>query len=141
WYVVAYLPVGFPVLLQGFRTIRKGDFFTEFTLMSVATIGAFILGEYPEGVAVMLFYAVGELFQSAAVNKAKNNIKALLDVRPEEANVFRNNEWQTLHPEEIEIDETLQVKLGEKVPLDGILMSDSSSFNTAALTGESKPDT
>lgn len=141
WYTVAYLPVGFPVLLQGFRTIRKGDFFTEFTLMSVATIGAFILGEYPEGVAVMLFYAVGELFQSAAVNKAKNNIKALLDVRPEEANVFRNNEWQTLHPEEIEIGETLQVKLGEKVPLDGILMSDSSSFNTAALTGESKPDT
>ncbi|MFA7686244.1 MAG: heavy metal translocating P-type ATPase [Moheibacter sp.] len=141
WYTVAYLPVGFPVLLQGFRTIRKGDFFTEFTLMSVATIGAFILGEYPEGVAVMLFYAVGELFQSAAVNKVKNNIKALLDVRPEEANVFRNNEWQTLHPEEIEIDETLQVKLGEKVPLDGILMSDSSSFNTAALTGESKPDT
>ncbi len=141
WYVVAYLPVGIPVFHAAYETIIKGEFFTEFTLMSVATIGAFILGEYPEGVAVMLFYAVGELFQSAAVNKAKNNIKALLDVRPEEANVFRNNEWQTLHPEEIEIDETLQVKLGEKVPLDGILMSDSSSFNTAALTGESKPDT
>src|SRR5690606_6583286 len=141
WYAVAYLPVGIPVFRSAFEAIIKGEFFTEFTLMSVATIGAFILGEYPEGVAVMLFYAVGELFQSAAVNKAKNNIKSLLDVRPEEANVFRNNEWQTLHPEEIEIGEAIQVKVGEKVPLDGIVLTDFSSFNTAALTGESKPET
>lgn len=141
WYIVAYIPVGFPVLLQGFRLILKGEFFTEFSLMSVATIGAFILGEYPEGVTVMLFYAVGELFQSAAVNKARNNIKALLDVRPNSANVFRENKWQSIAPERVEIGERIQVKLGEKVPLDGILISDFSSFNTSALTGESKPET
>lgn len=141
WYIVAYIPVGFPVLLQGFRLILKGEFFTEFSLMSVATIGAFFLGEYPEGVAVMLFYAVGELFQSAAVNKARNNIKALLDVRPNSANVFRENKWQSISPERVEIGERIQVKLGEKVPLDGILISDFSSFNTSALTGESKPET
>ena len=141
WYTVAYIPVGFPVLLQGFRLILKGEFFTEFSLMSVATIGAFILGEYPEGVAVMLFYAVGELFQSAAVNKARNNIKSLLDVRPNSANVFRENKWQSIRPELVEIGERIQVKLGEKVPLDGILISDFSSFNTSALTGESKPET
>ena len=82
WYVVAYTPVGFPVIIEGWSSIIKGDFFTEFLLMSIATIGAFAIGEYPEGVAVMLFYAVGELFQNAAVKKAKNNIKALLDVRP-----------------------------------------------------------
>ncbi|MBA5628798.1 heavy metal translocating P-type ATPase [Moheibacter lacus] len=141
WYLVAYIPVGFPVFKEAFTTILKGEFFTEFTLMTVATIGAFILGEYPEGVAVMLFYAVGELFQNAAVNRAKNNIKALLDVRPEEANVFRNNQFQTVKPETVEIGETIQIKVGEKVPLDGIMLSESSSFNTAALTGESKPDT
>src|SRR5690606_16545672 len=129
------------VLLQGFRLTLKGEFFTEFSLMSVATIGAFILGEYPEGVAVMLFYAVGELFQNAAVNKARNNIKSLLDVRPNSANVFRENKWQSIRPELVEIGERIQVKLGEKVPLDGILTSDFSSFNTSALTGESKPET
>lgn len=140
WYSVAYIPVGFPVFREAFETMKKGEFFTEFTLMSVATVGAFILGEYPEGVAVMLFYAVGELFQSAAVNKAKNNIKALLDVRPGSANVFRNNQWQTVNPESVEIGEIIQVKVGEKVPLDGIMLSEVSSFNTSALTGESKPD-
>src|SRR5690606_7201440 len=93
WYTAAYIPVGFPVFREAFENILKHDFFTEFTLMSVATIGAFILGEYPEGVAVMLFYTIGELFQNTAVNKAKNDIKGLLDVRPKEANVFRNNQW------------------------------------------------
>lgn len=141
WYTVAYIPVGIPVLREAFQNILKGQFFTEFTLMSVATIGAFILGEYPEGVAVMLFYAVGELFQSAAVNKAKNNIKSLLDVRPKEANVFRNNQWLTVNPQTVEIGETIQVKVGEKSPLDGKMLSESSVFNTAALTGESKPET
>lgn len=140
WYIIAYIPVGFPVFKEAFETIKKGEFFTEFTLMSVATIGAFILGEFPEGVAVMLFYAVGELFQSAAVNKAKNNIKALLDVRPDSANVLRNNQWQNVKPEEVEIGETIQIKVGEKVPLDGIMLSEFSSFNTSALTGESKPN-
>lgn len=140
WYSIAYIPVGFPVFKEAFTTISKGEIFTEFTLMSVATIGAFILGEYPEGVAVMLFYAVGELFQNAAVNSAKNNIKALLDVRPDSANVFRNNNWQTINPEEVEIGELIQIKVGEKVPLDGIMKSEFSSFDTSALTGESKPN-
>jgi len=141
WYTIAYIPVGIPVLREAFRNFFKGQFFTEFTLMSVATIGAFILGEYPEGVAVMLFYAVGELFQSAAVNKAKSNIKSLLDVRPKEATVLRNNQWLAVNPETVEIGETIQVKVGEKLPLDGMMLSESSVFNTAALTGETKPDT
>ncbi|SKB44233.1 heavy metal translocating P-type ATPase [Maribacter arcticus] len=141
WYIVAYIPVGFPVIKEGWKSIIKGDFFTEFFLMSIATIGAFSIGEYPEGVAVMLFYAVGELFQGAAVKRAKGNIKALLDVRPNEALVFRNNTYISINPESVEIGEKIQIRVGEKVPLDGILLSDKASFNTAALTGESKPDT
>lgn len=141
WYGVAYIPVGFPVVKEGWKSITKGDVFTEFFLMSIATIGAFIIGEYPEGVAVMLFYAVGELFQSAAVNRAKSNIKALLDVRPNEALVYRNNDYKSVNPETVEIGEKVKVRVGEKIPLDGILLSEKGSFNTAALTGESKPDT
>ena len=141
WYIAAYIPVGFPVIKAGWKSIKKGDFFTEFFLMGIATVGAFTIGEYPEGVAVMLFYAVGELFQSAAVERAKGNIKALLDVRPNEALVFRNNNFISADPESVEIGEKIQVRVGEKVPLDGILLSNKGSFNTAALTGESKPDT
>ena len=140
WYIVAYLPVGLPVLNEGLKSIKKGDFFTEFFLMGIATIGAFGIGEYPEGVAVMVFYGVGELFQSAAVTRAKNNIKALLDLRPNEALVYRNHNYIAISPEEVEIGEKVQVRVGEKVPLDGILLSDTGTFNTAALTGESKPD-
>ena len=141
WYSIAYLPVGLPVLKEGWKSILKGHVFTEFFLMSIATIGAFIIGEYPEGVAVMLFYAVGELFQNAAVNSAKSNIKALLDVRPSEALVYRNNVYVPVNPETVEIGEKIQVRVGEKVPLDGTLLSNKGSFNTAALTGESKPNT
>ncbi|MDO6600140.1 heavy metal translocating P-type ATPase [Tenacibaculum sp. 1_MG-2023] len=141
WYGVAYIPVGFPVVKEGWKSITRGDIFTEFFLMSIATIGAFIIGEYPEGVAVMLFYAVGELFQSAAVNRAKSNIKALLDVRPNEALVYRNNDYKSVNPETVEIGEKVKVRVGEKIPLDGILLSEKGSFNTAALTGESKPNT
>jgi Cd2+/Zn2+-exporting ATPase len=141
WYTIAYIPVGFPVIKEGWKNLVRGDVFTEFFLMSIATIGAFIIGEYPEGVAVMLFYAVGELFQNAAVNRAKSNIKALLDVRPNEALVYRNNDYILVNPETVEIGERVQVRVGEKVPLDGILLSEKGSFNTAALTGESKPDT
>ncbi|TVZ21663.1 Cd2+/Zn2+-exporting ATPase [Dokdonia sp. Hel_I_63] len=141
WYTIAYLPVGFPVIKEGWKSIMRGDVFTEFFLMSIATLGAFAIGEYPEGVAVMLFYAVGELFQNAAVNRAKGNIKALLDVRPNEALVYRNGDYIAVDPETVEIGEKIQVRVGEKVPLDGILLSDKGSFNTAALTGESKPDT
>jgi Cd2+/Zn2+-exporting ATPase len=141
WYTIAYLPVGFPVIKEGWKSIMRGDVFTEFFLMSIATLGAFAIGEYPEGVAVMLFYAVGELFQNAAVNRAKSNIKALLDVRPNEALVYRNGDYIAVDPETVEIGEKIQVRVGEKVPLDGILLSEKGSFNTAALTGESKPDT
>ena len=141
WYIVAYIPVGFPVLKEGWKSIRKGDFFTEFLLMSIATIGAFAIGEYPEGVAVMLFYAVGELFQNAAVSRAKGNIKALLDVRPNKATVYRNGDYISVSPETVDIGEKIQVRVGEKVPLDGIFLSEKGSFNTAALTGESKPNT
>ena len=139
WYAIAYIPVGFPVLKEAFETLKKGEIFTEFFLMSIATIGAFAIGEYPEGVAVMLFYAVGELFQSAAVRRAKDNIKALLDVRPKIASVLRGNTFTEVNPNEVEINETIQVKVGEKVPLDGSLLSAKASLNTAALTGESKP--
>lgn len=139
WYAIAYLPVGLPVIKEGWEAILKKEFFTEFTLMVLATLGAFAIGQYPEGVAVMLFYAIGELFQSAAVSKAKNNIKALLDVRPSSASVLRNNRYVEVKPEEVQLNEIVQIKAGEKVPLDGEMLSDGSSFNTAALTGESKP--
>jgi len=141
WYVVAYLPVGLPVIKSGWNSIRNGDFFTEFLLMSIATLGAFALKEYPEGVAVMLFYTVGELFQAAAVKKSKGNIKALLDVRPNEALVYRNSDYVSVDPESVGVGEKIQVRVGEKVPLDGILLSPKASLNTAAITGESKPDT
>ncbi|MBL7690718.1 MAG: cadmium-translocating P-type ATPase [Flavipsychrobacter sp.] len=139
WYLVAYVPVGYPVAMQGFRLIIKGDVFTEFVLMTIATIGAFFVGEYPEGVTVMVFYTVGEFFQDAAVNRAKRSIKALLDIRPSSAFVKRNGNFSEVPPKEVKIDDIIQIKAGEKVPLDGEMLSDGSSFNTAALTGESKP--
>ena len=139
WYAVAYIPVGLPVVWRGVKLIFQGEVFTEFLLMGIATIGAFYIGEYPEGVAVMLFYSIGELFQDAAVNRAKRSIKALLDVRPSTANVLRNGQYLQEDPLKVQVDETIQVKVGERVPLDGIMLSDGSSFNTAALTGESRP--
>lgn len=141
WYAVAYIPVGVPVLIDAFKAIAKREVFTEFLLMSIATIGAFAIGEYPEGVAVILFYAIGELFQSAAVNRAKRSIKALLDIRPDKANVIRNGALTEVAPTSINVGEIIQIKAGEKVALDGIMLSAGSSFNTAALTGESKPNT
>jgi len=141
WYIVAYLPVGFPVIKEGWDSIKNGDLFTEFLLMSIATIGAFAIGEYPEGVAVMLFYAVGELFQNVAVSRAKSDIRALLDVSPNEALVYRNNDYVSVNPETVKIGEKVQVRVGEKIPLDGVLLSEKGTLNTAALTGESKPDT
>ncbi|WPO90694.1 heavy metal translocating P-type ATPase [Chryseobacterium sp. HR92] len=141
WFLAAYIPVGFPVLKDAYKSIIKGDVFSEFFLMSIATIGAFAIGEYPEGVAVMLFYAVGEVFQSMAVTRAKGNIKALLDQRPDEVTVMENNQPKTMKAKEAKIGDIIQLKPGEKLALDGELLSDSASFNTAALTGESKPDT
>lgn len=141
WYGVAYVLVAFSVWREAFDLAKKFDFFNEFSLMGIATFGAFVIGEYPEGVAVMLFYTIGEMFQDAAVTKAKGNIKALLDVRPDIAHVLRNGNFETIKPHDVAIGETIQVKVGEKIPLDGELISDKGSFNTAALTGESKPST
>lgn len=139
WYIVAYLPVGLPVMKDAVKAIAGGEFFTEFFLMTVATVGAFAIKEYPEGVAVMLFYAIGELFQTAAVNRAKRSIKALLDIRPDKAYVKKGNGYEETNPDKVQVGDIVQIKAGEKVPLDGELLSDSSTFNTAALTGESQP--
>ena len=141
WYVLAYIPVGFPVLKEAFESIRKGDVFSEFLLMSIATIGAFAIAEFPEGVAVMLFYAIGEIFQTLAVQRAKANIKTLLDQRPDEVTILENNVAKIIKASNAKIGDIIQLKAGEKLGLDGELLSDTASFNTAALTGESKPDT
>lgn len=141
WYLIAYIPTAWPVIKEAFITIAKGDIFTEFLLMGLATIGALALGNYPEAVTVMLFYTIGELFQGAAVNRAKNNIKALLDVRPDSATVLRAGVFLVVKPSDVAIGETIQLKVGEKAPLDGALINEVASFNTAALTGESKPKT
>lgn len=141
WYSAAYIPVAFAVIREAIEALAKGEVFTEFFLMTIATIGAFAIGEYPEGVAVMLFYSVGELFQIAAVKRAKNNIKSLLDVRPRIAHVLRQNSYTDILPEEVNIGEAIQVRVGEKIPLDGSLLSDMASLNTAAITGESRPIT
>lgn len=141
WYILAYIPVGFPVVKEAFESIRKGEIFSEFLLMSIATIGAFAIGEFPEGVAVMLFYAIGEIFQSLAVQRAKANIKTLLDQRPDEVTILENNVAKTIKASTAKIGDIIQLKAGEKLGLDGELLSDTAAFNTAALTGESKPDT
>ncbi|WP_071145318.1 heavy metal translocating P-type ATPase [Bacteroides ihuae] len=139
WHFLAYLPVGLPVMKEAWSSIIHKDFFSEFTLMSVATIGAFYIGEYPEGVAVMLFYSIGELFQGRAVDKAKRNISDLLDVRPEKAMVVREGILISETPKLVQVDEIIEVKAGERVPLDGTMLSEAAAFNTAALTGESVP--
>ena len=139
WYVVAYLPVGLPVMKEAWESMKDKDYFSEFTLMFVATLGAFYIGEYPEGVAVMLFYSVGELFQEKAVDKAKRNIGALLDVRPEEAAVVRDGRVIIENPQSVKVGETIEIKTGGRVPLDGMMLNEVAAFNTAALTGESVP--
>lgn len=141
WYIVAYIFVGLPVNIRALDEIRHGNVFSEFFLMSIATIGAFFIGQYSEGVAVMLFYTIGELFQDAAVDRATRSIKALLDIRPDTVTVLRNGREEVVNPSEVAIGEIIQIKSGEKVALDGELLSETASFNTAALTGESKPDT
>ena len=139
WYVVAYLPVGLPVMKEAWESMKDKDYFSEFTLMFVATLGAFYIGEYPEGVAVMLFYSIGELFQEKAVDKAKRNIGALLDVRPEEAAVVRGERVVIENPQNVKVGETIEIKTGGRVPLDGMMLNEVAAFNTAALTGESVP--
>ncbi|WNM18531.1 heavy metal translocating P-type ATPase [Flavobacterium capsici] len=141
WYIAAYIPVGFPVLKEAFESIKEGEFFSEFLLMVIATVGAFAIGQYPEAVAVMLFYSVGEVFQTLAVTRAKANIKSLLDQRPDEVTILVKSEAQTIKAADAKIGDIIQLKAGEKLGLDGELLSDGASFNTSALTGESKPDT
>jgi len=140
-HAAAFILAGWRVVDLAFRKAKRGDFFNEFVLMTVATLGAFYIGSYSEGVAVMVFYCIGEWFQDAAVDKAKRNIKALLDIRPDVVTVLRNGKTEVTDPSKIQLGESIQVKPGEKVALDGELVSESASFNTAALTGESKPDT
>ncbi len=141
WFGAIYILVGGPIVLKALKLIAKADIYNEFVLMSVATIGAFVIGSYAEGVAVMLFYVVGELFQEAAVNKAKRSIEALLKVQVEEVAIVENEKILIVHPKNVRIGQIIQTKPGEKIALDGILVSDSASLNTAALTGESAPDT
>ena len=139
WFLAGWLPVAVPVMREAWETIRKRDVFNEFTLMLVASLGAFYIGEYPEALAVMLVYSVGEWFQDKAVDKARHHIKALLDVRPQVATVLRNGTWEAVSPDEVAIGEEIEVKAGERVPLDGTMLEGTASFNTAALTGESIP--
>jgi len=141
WYFVTYLIVGLEVIKDAVKSIIRGDVFSEFLLMGIATIGAFAIGEYPEAVAVMLFYSVGEVFQTLAVSRAQRNIKSLLDQRPDEVTILADGKAKTIKAEDAEIGAIVQLKPGEKLGLDGELLTDGASFNTAALTGESKPDT
>ncbi|MBD2770309.1 cadmium-translocating P-type ATPase [Hymenobacter sp. BT664] len=141
WYIVAFLLVGWKVIRSAIRSIPSGNIFNEFLLMSLATGGAFAIGEYPEGVAVMLFYTVGELFQDAAVNRAKRSIRALLEIQASEVTVLSGGGPLVLGPEQVQIGDVMEIKPGEKVALDGTLRAAAASFNTAALTGESIPQT
>lgn len=138
-YVIAYIIVGYDIVLKALRNIFKGKVFDENFLMTVATIGAFCIGEFPEAVAVMLFYQVGELFQSYAVDKSRKSVASLMDIRPDYANVYREDEIERLDPNEVNIGEIILVKPGEKIPLDGIVVEGESMLNTQALTGESVP--
>ena len=141
-YGISYILVAFSVLKEAVKSILVSrDFFNEFTLMSIATLGALAIGEYPEAVAVMLLYSIGELLQSLAVARATNNISNLLDIRTVEARLITNDGINSLPVEEVEVGSHLQLRVGDKVPLDGILLSDRARFNTAALTGESTPQT
>ncbi len=140
WFGVIYLFIGGPIVLKALKLIAKGDVYNEFVLMSVATIGAFAIGSYAEGIAVMLFYVVGELFQESAVNKAKRSIEALLKVQVEEVTVLENGKQLIMHPKNVHVGQVILAKSGQKVALDGELISENASLNTAALTGESKPD-
>ena len=138
-YLIPYGIIGWDVLWRAIRNIKNGQVFDENFLMAVATVGAFGCGEYPEAVAVMLFYQVGELFQSVAVDRSRKSIAALMDIRPDYANMERNGELVQVDPEEVAVGDTIIVKAGERVPLDGTVLEGTSSLDTAALTGESLP--
>jgi len=140
-FLAPYAVAGYDVVFTALRNILRGQVFDENFLMSVATIGAFFVADYPEAVAVMLFYQVGELFQSIAVGKSRKSIAALMDIRPDYANVCRNGEVETVSPEEVDVGEIIEIKPGEKIPLDAIVIKGETTVNTSALTGESVPVT
>ena len=137
--LIAYILLGKDTVLKAVKNVEKGDFFDENFLMTVATLGAIIIGEYPEAVAVMLFYEVGELFQSYAINKSRKSIADMMDIKPEYANVIRDNKSQKVDPDEVKIDEIIEIKPGERVPLDAIIVKGETTLDTSALTGESVP--
>lgn len=138
-YIAPYLVIGYDVLWDAIRNIAHGQVFDEHFLMALATVGAFGIGDYREASAVMIFYQIGELFQSIAVGKSRKSISALMDIRPDYAVVVRNGKEETVSPEDVELGETIVIKPGEKIPLDGEIIDGSTSVNTAALTGESLP--
>lgn len=138
-FLVSYVVIGGDVVKNALRNIGKGQVFDENFLMMIATMGAFFVGDYPEAVAVMLFYQVGECFQSYAVNKSRKSITSLMDIRPDYANLFRDGEWESVDPDEVNVGDSILVRPGERIPLDGIVKKGSSSLDTMALTGESIP--
>ena len=138
-FIISYIIVGIKIVIKAIKNIFRGEVFDENFLMAIATIGAFFVGEFPEAVAVMLFYQIGELFQSYAVDKSRKSIASLMDIRPDYANVYKDGELIKVNPEEVEIGENIIVKPGEKVPLDGIIVEGNSMIDTSALTGESVP--
>ena len=137
--LIAYILVGKDTVLGAIKNVEKGDFLDEKFLMTIATLGAILIGEYPEAVAVMLFYEVGELFQGYAINKSRKSIADMMDIKPEYANVIRNNKSQKVDPDEVQIGETIEIKPGERVPLDATVVKGESTLDTSALTGESVP--
>ena len=138
-YMIPYFVIGYDILKKAGKGILNRQIFDENFLMAVATIGAIALGDYKEGTAVMLFYQIGELFQSYAVGKSRRNISDLMDIRPDYANVEKDGELEQVDPDEIEIGTVIVVQPGEKVPIDGVVVEGTSSLNTSALTGESVP--
>ena len=137
--LAAYILLGKDTVLKAVKNVEKGDFFDENFLMTVATLGAIMIGEYPEAVAVMLFYEVGELFQGYAINKSRKSIANMMDIKPEYANVIRDNKSIKVEPDEVQIDEIIEIKPGERVPLDAIIIKGETTLDTSALTGESIP--
>ena len=137
--LVAYILLGKDTVLKAVKNVEKGDFFDENFLMTIATLGAIMIGEYPEAVAVMLFYEVGELFQGYAINKSRKSIADMMDIKPEYANVIRDNKSIKVEPDEVQIDEIIEIKPGERVPLDAIIIKGETTLDTSALTGESIP--
>lgn len=139
WFAAAWLPTGLGVLIEAIEEAREGELFSEFLLMTVASLGAFAIGEYPEAVAVMTLYCIGEALQDRAVSRARGNIKSLIALRPDKAVVIREGKRETVQPEEVKVGDAVEVKAGERVPVDGTLTGKAATFDTAALTGESMP--